>query len=958
MATHSPYRTAPFPSHAFPDPDDTPIPDDGDIDDEDNNIFRDMTFDEIMEDLNARFLINLPKEEMNLLRVYWQAEQAHWFYEDYLRPLNPLLPSLSQRHFTRLIIESSPLYKRLVSSGSIDHDSVWDDYRSYKRMVPCCGGIMLNKQGDKVVLVRGWKNNAGWSFPRGKINLNETEEACAVREVEEETGYDLTGMVKSEDRIQTHINAQEVTMFIVGGIDESTVFETQTRHEIGAIEWVNLTDLPTWSGNKKTKKNTNKRFYNVTPFVNPLKAWMKANGLNPHPKPRPKKLPVSQPAGSPGNFHRDIKPFQFDAFSGSPSASPQLHTPSPALSHLSSRDSSALDQLFTKFIHKQEEEILAPRQGDAVGSDNNAGLQRLFGGLDVLQEEEQAMFERQRRDAEQNREVDNATRYQKEDDDLVRLLAGVGTPAPDPAKVLPRNQPFQRAPTQQQQPKATQNHLLAMLNQKPIGATPVPSGLASPPQVQPHASKLLHLISQPTHSPTQPPPTSVSPSYHTAQSRPGSHPSSLSVAEGTGTEEDRAARARALLEISFAGLGLGDGSSGSSHTAGSPAQRGVGNQARQAPGASQTQARAPATQPAAQSQAASQSQVPAQHASGPAGYGNSPRSHVPPPSYDSVLRDGFPTQPQAAAHAPAPPQARAQTFERAAPPHIQPQPQPQPPVVSGGYVQHAIPPNAPHGFQSQSQPQPQPQSLAQQHLPAHAHMAQHQHHPAHPVHSQAFRPPPQAVPLGMGLPNMGHAPGPGQGPPQGQGQGQGYRPAQGQMPPPGMGPGPGPGYAPSGVNYYPPMPPQQQQQHFAPPPPAQAQAQAQAHQVQGYYPAQAPVGFPAGGAGGRAPGQGMYRQASGNVQPSFGYNQNQFPGGGGPSIPQPLPVQQQQQQGQQVPHQSPNKAVLNGNANTGTGILPGMHTQQGGQGQGGQVYHPVPRQPGNAGLLAMLNGGR
>lgn len=52
----------------IPDPDD-------DVGDEEN-IFRDMSFDEILEDLNARFLVNLPKEEMNLVRVYWQAEQA------------------------------------------------------------------------------------------------------------------------------------------------------------------------------------------------------------------------------------------------------------------------------------------------------------------------------------------------------------------------------------------------------------------------------------------------------------------------------------------------------------------------------------------------------------------------------------------------------------------------------------------------------------------------------------------------------------------------------------------------------------------------------------------------------------------------------------------------------------------------------------------------------------------
>ena len=79
-----------------PTPPITASPSQPPLEDEDggeDNIFRDMTFEEVLEDLNARFLVNLPEEEMSLVRVYWQAEQAHWFYEDYLRPLNPLLPS-------------------------------------------------------------------------------------------------------------------------------------------------------------------------------------------------------------------------------------------------------------------------------------------------------------------------------------------------------------------------------------------------------------------------------------------------------------------------------------------------------------------------------------------------------------------------------------------------------------------------------------------------------------------------------------------------------------------------------------------------------------------------------------------------------------------------------------------------------------------------------------------------
>lgn len=35
----------------------------------------------------------------------------------------------------------------------------------------------------QVLLVKGWQKGASWSFPRGKINKEEAEGMCAVREV-------------------------------------------------------------------------------------------------------------------------------------------------------------------------------------------------------------------------------------------------------------------------------------------------------------------------------------------------------------------------------------------------------------------------------------------------------------------------------------------------------------------------------------------------------------------------------------------------------------------------------------------------------------------------------------------------------------------------------------------------------------------------------------------------------
>lgn len=42
---------------------------------------------------------------------------------------------------------------------------------------------MINDGMDKVLLVKGWSNKSGWTFPKGKINKDEPEIECAIREV-------------------------------------------------------------------------------------------------------------------------------------------------------------------------------------------------------------------------------------------------------------------------------------------------------------------------------------------------------------------------------------------------------------------------------------------------------------------------------------------------------------------------------------------------------------------------------------------------------------------------------------------------------------------------------------------------------------------------------------------------------------------------------------------------------
>lgn len=144
---------------------------------------------------------------------------------------------------------------------------------------------MLNEAMDQVVLVKGWKKGANWSFPRGKINQNEPDLDCAVREVYEETGYDimeadLVGTEK-EKYIEMNLREQEMRLYIFRGIPMETYFEPRTRKEISKIQWWRLADLPTLKKKRQQSEgkgddlaiNANK-FYMVAPFLPQLKKWI------------------------------------------------------------------------------------------------------------------------------------------------------------------------------------------------------------------------------------------------------------------------------------------------------------------------------------------------------------------------------------------------------------------------------------------------------------------------------------------------------------------------------------------------------------------------------------------------------------------------------------------------------------------------------------------------------------
>lgn len=250
------------------------------------------TLDEVLSDLSVRFIINLPQEELvSRERVCFQIEEAHWYYEDFVREQRPEFPALSLPVFLGKIFAHNPMLSKWGM-----HQDAYREFMEYKHRVPVRGGILINKKMDKVILVKGWKAGASWAFPRGKINKDEADHVCAVREVLEETGFDSSELVdptaflvdSSEDNADRHLQ-----LYLIKDVPEDFNFHPLARKEISEVAWFPITELQAQSSAQRRRRELAKnnpksgaedsekgspsklRVYKVYSFLPGLSRWIK-----------------------------------------------------------------------------------------------------------------------------------------------------------------------------------------------------------------------------------------------------------------------------------------------------------------------------------------------------------------------------------------------------------------------------------------------------------------------------------------------------------------------------------------------------------------------------------------------------------------------------------------------------------------------------------------------------------
>lgn len=148
----------------------------------------------VFQDLAARFLYNLPQEEIKGMRLMYHIEQMFFYFKDqshFYQKYHFLKFEDIQMNLRNFIDQFSNWFQAISVYPKILFYTLWNEYvEVYKKEIPVAGAIIFTSEGQSlsVLCVKG-KDSNKWGFPKGKRNQYESWFACAQREVQEETGW-------------------------------------------------------------------------------------------------------------------------------------------------------------------------------------------------------------------------------------------------------------------------------------------------------------------------------------------------------------------------------------------------------------------------------------------------------------------------------------------------------------------------------------------------------------------------------------------------------------------------------------------------------------------------------------------------------------------------------------------------------------------------------------------------
>jgi len=115
-----------------------------------------------------------------------------------------------------------------------------------RKVIRAGGGLLLNENHELLMIFR----RGSWDLPKGKLDEGETMEACALREVEEETGVgnlllgEMLGITRHQ-YFDPYIQEEVIkeTHWYSMNVKGSPALIPQTEEDITDIRWVPLQEV-------------------------------------------------------------------------------------------------------------------------------------------------------------------------------------------------------------------------------------------------------------------------------------------------------------------------------------------------------------------------------------------------------------------------------------------------------------------------------------------------------------------------------------------------------------------------------------------------------------------------------------------------------------------------------------------------------------------------------------------
>ncbi|WP_407405995.1 NUDIX hydrolase [Chryseobacterium sp.] len=124
-------------------------------------------------------------------------------------------------------------------------DEIWSEFKKLFRIIEAAGGLVYKPNGDLLFIKRLGK----WDLPKGKMEIGESREESAIREIEEETGLRdvvLGQFINTTYHIYIERNGDRVLKFthwFKMDFDGEDTSKPQIEEGITEVAWKNTSQI-------------------------------------------------------------------------------------------------------------------------------------------------------------------------------------------------------------------------------------------------------------------------------------------------------------------------------------------------------------------------------------------------------------------------------------------------------------------------------------------------------------------------------------------------------------------------------------------------------------------------------------------------------------------------------------------------------------------------------------------